>query len=59
MRKVLEFKKRRYWIGDVNIDLLNQQILTIEKDGWKVISINPSSDFFGRVSSYTLLIEST
>ena len=59
MRKVLEFKKRRLWIGDVNLDLLNEQILDIEKDGWRVISITPSSDFFGRVSSYTLLIEST
>ena len=58
MRKVLEFNKRRYWIGDVNLDLLNQQIVTIENDGWKVISINPCSDLFGRVSSYTLLIES-
>jgi len=58
LRRVLEFKERRFWIGDVNLALLNEQIQDIEKDGWRVVSVTPSSDFLGRVSSYTLLIES-
>ncbi len=58
MRRVLEFKKRRSWIGDVNLDLLNEQILAIEEDGWQVVSVTPSCDFLGRISAYTLLIDS-
>jgi len=57
LRRVIEFNKKRFWIGDVNLDLLNEQILEIENDGWKIISITPNSSLFGYVVSYTLLIE--
>ncbi len=57
LRRVIEFNKKRFWIGDVNLDLLNEQILEIENDGWKIIPITPNSSLFGYVVSYTLLIE--
>ena len=59
MKKVIVFNKKRGWIGDVNLDLLNEQISQIEKDGWEVVSVTPATSFLGYIHSYTLLVEST
>jgi hypothetical protein len=57
MRKIIGFSKKRGRIGDVNLDLLNEQILQIENDGWKVISVTPNCSFLECIHSYTLLVE--
>jgi len=38
---------------------LNEQISTLNKDGWMVLSVVPNSALFGGVISYTLLLELT
>jgi len=57
MRKVVIFDVRRWWgFGLIDLDKLNRQIGEIEKEGWKIISVDANT-FFGQISSFTILIE--
>lgn len=58
MRRVVEFKKRKYWgFGDVDLEALNLQIAEISHEGWQVVSITPNTGLLGNVVSYSLFIE--
>jgi hypothetical protein len=41
----------------MDINVLNEKISALNKDGWVIKSIIPNSTFIGIVTSYTLLIE--
>lgn len=59
MKKVVIFDKTsKWWHETPNVELLNKQITEIEKDGWRVISINSNTNLFGTITSFTLLLES-
>jgi hypothetical protein len=59
MRKVVIFNRiKKGWLGELDINLLNNQIAEIEKDGWKLISVTANTGIFGAIGSFTLLIES-
>ncbi|ASP49751.1 hypothetical protein [Cognaticolwellia beringensis] len=59
MRKVVNFsKKKNFWSGEPDLDLLNTQIREIENDGWHVVSVAANSHFIIGITSYTILIES-
>lgn len=59
MRKLILFDKKRSWWFSIapDVDLLNNQIGEIERDGWKVISITGNTNLFGSISSFTILVE--
>ncbi len=60
MRKVVNVSKKKHWYSaEPDLELLNQQIEEIEKDGWNVISIVTNCNLFGAISSYSLLLEHT
>ncbi|GAA72462.1 hypothetical protein CWC14_03665 [Pseudoalteromonas sp. S3260] len=56
MQKVIEFRKARF-LGGVDIVALNDRILELNQDGWKVINAVPLTGFYGQVHGYALLIE--
>ena len=56
MQKVIEFRKSRF-LGGVDIAALNDRILELNQDGWKVINAVPLTGFYGQVHGYALLIE--
>ena len=58
MRKIVNVSKKKSWFSaEPDLELLNQQIEDIEKEGWKVISIATNCNLFGAISSYSLLLE--
>lgn len=58
MRKVVIFEKsKKWWHESPDLDLLNEQIANIEKDGWVIVSVSANTNLFGTISSYTILIE--
>jgi hypothetical protein len=58
MRKIVNVSKKKSWFSaEPDLELLNQQIEDIEKEGWKVISIATNYNLFGAISSYSLLLE--
>jgi len=58
MRKIVTVSKKKHWFAsEPDLELLNQQIEEMEKDGWKVLSVATNCHFLGGISSYSLLIE--
>ncbi len=57
MQRVIEFKKHGFFSNQVQVDLLNDKIFQLNKDGWVIKSITPNSNFLGKVMSYTLWVE--
>jgi hypothetical protein len=59
MRKVVVFEKVKHWLlGGVDLELLNEQITEMEKDGWNLVSVTANTHLFGGICSFNLLIES-
>ncbi len=57
MQKVVEFKEVSFWTSQPNIRSLNQKIEELNRDGFNVVSVIPNTGFSGRVTSYTLFVE--
>lgn len=58
MRKVVIFDKaKKWWHESPDLDLLNEQIAEIEKDGWMIVSVSANTNLIGNISSYTIPIE--
>jgi len=57
MQKIIEFQKKTFWASRLDIDALNEQISSLNKEDWVVKSVVPNSALFGGVISYTLLLE--
>ncbi len=58
MRKIVNVSKKKHgFSAEPDLELLNQQIEEIEKEGWKVISIATNCNLLGAISSYSLLLE--
>jgi hypothetical protein len=59
MRKVVVFEKVKHWLlSGVDLELLNEQITEMEKDGWNLVSVTANTHLFGGICSFNLLIES-
>jgi len=57
MRKVVIFDVRKWWgLGFIDLEKLNRQMGEIEKEGWKILSVDANT-FLGQISSFTILIE--
>ncbi|WP_237059122.1 hypothetical protein [Microbulbifer sediminum] len=57
MQKILEFRRRSFWSSQVDIDALNEKVLELNRDSWRVTQVCPNRSFGGLVMSYTLLLE--
>lgn len=58
MKKIVNVSKKKHWFsGEPDLDLLNHQIAEIEKEGWRIISVTTNCNLIGGIQSYTLLIE--
>ncbi|MFY8299594.1 hypothetical protein AAEU28_12575 [Pseudoalteromonas sp. SS15] len=57
MQRVIEFKKKSWWSGGIDTVALNEKIAALNGDGWQVKSMVANTVAFGRVDSYSLLIE--
>jgi hypothetical protein len=57
LQRVIEFKKLSFWTSRPDLAQLNEQILQLNKDGWRVVTIAPNCTMLGLVTSYTLLLE--
>lgn len=49
MQKVVVFEKMSFWTSQPNITELNRKIESLNKDGWRVVSLVPSITIVGRV----------
>lgn len=57
MQKIIEFQKKTFWTSRIDMNALNEQISSLNKEGWVIKSVVPNSALFGGVTSYTLLLE--
>ncbi len=57
LQRIIEFKKKTFWASSLDVNALNDQISSLNKDGWVVKKVIPNSYFLGGVYSYTLLLE--
>lgn len=57
MQKVIQFSHKSFWSGKPDLTKLNEKIGELNQDGWKIISVTPNAGSWGRLYSYTLLIE--
>lgn len=57
MQQVVEFRKKHFWSGRLNMDALNQQIEQYRAKGWRVVTIRPLVSTFGVGGAYLLLLE--
>ena len=57
LQQIIEFKKKNFWASTLDISALNDQVSSLNKDGWVVKEVIPNTSFLGGVYSYTLLIE--
>ena len=58
MQKVIEFRKARF-LGGVDIVALNDRILELNQDGWKVINAVPLQVFMGKCTVIHYLLKLT
>lgn len=57
MQRVVEFRKKHFWSGRLNLDALNTQIDKYREQGWRVVTIRPVTATFGVGGSYLVLLE--
>jgi hypothetical protein len=57
MQKVVEFKSVSFWSGVPKLSELNIKIESLNRDGWKVVTIVSNTSFAGYIRSYSLLVE--
>ncbi|TPH12884.1 hypothetical protein [Litorilituus lipolyticus] len=57
MQRVLEFKKQSFWSNQIDMKALNEQIASLNQEGWSVKALTANTSFFGRINSYTILLE--
>lgn len=57
MQRVIEFKKKSFWLSSVDHEQLNEKIAQLNREGWQVISIATNNTAGGRIHSYSLLVE--
>jgi len=57
LQRIIEFKKKTFWASSLDINALNDQVSSLNKDGWIVKEIISNTYFFGGVYSYTLLLD--
>jgi hypothetical protein len=41
--KTFAFKKRRFFSGSVNVEALSQELESLGRDGWELVSVCPNS----------------
>lgn len=57
MQRVITFRTMSFWTSQPNLKKLNEKITGLNREGWRVTSVVPSSGFSGHIRSYTLLLE--
>ncbi|MCW8126665.1 DUF4177 domain-containing protein [Microbulbifer halophilus] len=57
MQKIVEFRKRSFWHSQVDLTALNEKIVELNRDGWRVEQVVNNTNLVGQVMSCTLLLE--
>jgi len=56
-QKIIEFRKRTFWVGQLDLAALNRKIFQLNQEGWRLVSVIPNTAFTGAITSYTLFVE--
>ncbi len=58
MRKVIILNEtKRWWHEGPTEELLNNRLVELQKENWRIISVQANTNLFGMIASFTILVE--
>ena len=59
MQKIIQFTKRNFWSSQIDVRAMNQKLMELTKRGCRVESLIPTSNIFGNITCYTVLLDTS